>query len=124
MDYKIRLAEVLSEILNNSTISIQFLTQIIKKANKNIDADFAINSFALKKYLKQDGLEIAKEIHKSFSSKFLNQNPFIQTILIDGPYLNIKFNCDYASWKKEKINYEQKESVLWPARVILKLRRS
>ncbi len=92
MDYKIRLAEVLSEILNNSTVSIQFLTQIIKKAKKNIDADFAINCFALKKNLKQDGLEIAKEIHKSFSSNFLNQNPFIQTVLIDGPYLNFKFN--------------------------------
>jgi len=92
MDYKIRLAEVLSEILNNSTVSMQFLTQIIKKAKKNIDADFAINCFALKKLLKQDGLEIAKEIHKSFSSNFLNQNPFIQTVLIDGPYLNFKFN--------------------------------
>ena len=92
MDYKIRLAEVLSEILNNSTVSIQFLTQIIKKAKKNIDADFALNCFALKKILKQDGLEIAKEIHKSFSSNFLNQNPFIQTVLIDGPYLNFKFN--------------------------------
>ena len=92
MDYIIRLAEVLSEIFDNSAVSIQFLTQIIKKANKNIDADFAINCFALKKKLKQDGLEIAKKIHKSFSLNFLNQNPFIQTVLIDGPYLNFKFN--------------------------------
>jgi len=92
MDYKIRLAEVLSEILDKSSIPIQFLTQIIKKANKNIDADFAINCFALKKYLKQDGLEIAKEIHNSFSSNFINKNPFIQIVLIDGPYLNIKFD--------------------------------
>jgi arginyl-tRNA synthetase len=91
MDFKKRLAEELSDILDDSAISIQFLSQIIKKAKKNIDADFAINCFALKKYLKQDGLEIAKEIHKLFSSR-LNQNPFIQAVFIDGPYLNIKFN--------------------------------
>jgi len=91
MDFKKRLAEELSDILDDSAISIQYLTQIIKKAKKNIDADFAINCFALKKYLKQDGLEIAKEIHKSFSSR-LNQNPFIQAVSIDGPYLNIEFN--------------------------------
>ncbi len=91
MDFKKRLAEELSDILDDSAISIQFLSQIIKKAKKNIDADFAINGFALKKYLKQDGLEIAKEIHKSFSSR-LNQNPFIQAVFIDGPYLNFKFN--------------------------------
>ncbi len=91
MDYKIRLAEVLSEILDNSAVSIQFLSQITKKAKKNIDADFAINCFALKKYLKQDGLEIAKEIHKSFSSR-LDKNPFVQAVSIDGPYLNIKFD--------------------------------
>ena len=73
MDFKIRLAEVLSEILDDSAISIQFLSQIIKKANKNIDADFAINCFALKKFIKRNGLEIAQEIYKSFSLTFLNQ---------------------------------------------------
>ncbi|QEE15487.1 arginine--tRNA ligase [Promethearchaeum syntrophicum] len=92
MDFKIRLAEVLSEILDDSAISIQYLTQIIKKANKNIEADFAINSFALKKYIKRSGLEIAQEIHKSLSLTFLNQYPFIQAVFIDGPYLNFKLN--------------------------------
>ncbi|MHA1703110.1 MAG: arginine--tRNA ligase [Promethearchaeota archaeon] len=91
MDFKKRLAEELSDILDDSAISIQYLIQIIKKAKKKIDADFAINCFALKKYLKQDGLEIAKEIHKLFSSR-LNKNPFIQAVIIDGPYLNIKFD--------------------------------
>ncbi|RLI60652.1 MAG: arginine--tRNA ligase [Promethearchaeia archaeon] len=102
MDYKNRLAEIFSEILDNSAISVQYLSRILKNANKNVEADFAINCFALKKFFNQNGPDIAKELHKIFSSKIQNEFPLIQDISFDGPYLNIKINKEIMA--KEVVN--------------------
>ncbi|MHA1646057.1 MAG: arginine--tRNA ligase [Promethearchaeota archaeon] len=94
------LAQILNEILANPELNVEQLKRFIKPAKKNVDADFALNCFALKKALKIDGLQIANELGSKLqtiiknSKDLASQNKFIflQSVEVTGPYLNFKMN--------------------------------
>ncbi|MCP4762924.1 MAG: arginine--tRNA ligase [archaeon] len=89
MDYRTRLAQVIEGLIGQTSKNI---SGAIKEANKNIDADWAINCFALKPFLKKNGPEIALLLKEKFTSDYLLKHTFIESVQVAGPYLNFKIN--------------------------------
>ena len=59
MDYQQRIAVIISETVNVPLEKIRFL---VKEPKKGVNADWAMNCFALRPFLKQDGNKIAQEL--------------------------------------------------------------
>lgn len=89
MNYEFRLARVLGSLIGQNE---QNLINLIKEANKNIDADYAINCFTLKRYINKDGTEIANYLKNLFTPDILSKNNFIESVTAIGSFLNFKIN--------------------------------
>ncbi|MBD3352363.1 MAG: arginine--tRNA ligase [Candidatus Lokiarchaeota archaeon] len=89
MNYEIQIAKIIGDYAN---LEWKDIIDFVREANPNIDADFAINCYTLRKYLKKDGKIIAKEIHSYVNDKVIDSISFISSVELAGPYLNFKLN--------------------------------
>lgn len=89
MNYELRLAKVLGSLIGQNE---QNLVNFIKEANKNVDADYAINCFTLRRYFNKDGNDIANYLKNLFTPDIISHNNFIQSVTAVGSYLNFKIN--------------------------------
>jgi len=90
MDFQLEIATIISNILKISTDKIYFL---IKEPQKTIEADWALNCFALRSFIQQDGMDIAAQLEVELQ-KILKTTPFLQEVHKLGSYINFKL-----SWK-------------------------
>ena len=67
-----------------------------------------INCFALKRFYKQDGVEIAKNLRKIGQGDIVREFPIVKIITTDGPYINIKLN---QKGGKKSNNYQAAETI-------------
>lgn len=89
MNYRNRIIELLADFTN---IAADKLSKFLKEANKKIDADFAINCFALRQFLGKDGMKIAQELKQEFDEADLSKYRFLDVPTQAGPYLNFKID--------------------------------
>lgn len=92
MDYQLKLASLISVVTKIPKEKLYFL---IKEPTKGIEADWSINCFTLRSFIKKDGNEIAVEIEEKIRN-IVHNHPFIFKVVRVGPYLNFILNEIYV----------------------------
>jgi arginyl-tRNA synthetase len=101
MNFKDQIAEILATLLKIPTLTGKDIVTFIKPAKKQVEADFAINCFALKKFTQRNGNQMAQSLSKQFTSSVMQSHSFLQTVSATGPFLN--FTLNKAQFAKEVI---------------------
>ena len=95
-DYPTEIANTIIQTMQLDPKSLHKIINLIKPANKNIKADFAINCFALQpEFNSKNGIEIAAKITAAFQNsenKIDLSASIIKNVESAGPYLNIYIN--------------------------------
>ncbi len=92
MDITDSLVSFLFALINHPQCDSSFIGRILKPANKNVEADYAINCFALKSIFNMNGDQIALELEKRTTQEMMQNYAFIESIFIQSAYFNIKLN--------------------------------